>query len=154
MDLARASHPSDDTGGSQRHACFPGRCERVTNSALPLRSGRCSGVWSACELEQALGLLGARDGEGRAVEQAELNEHRCLIPIDVHGGATFRSAASEDAGRDNEGVGALLERLGVEMPVVQGGMGGGLSGHRLAAAVSAAGGLGTIGILDPGGQRS
>jgi NAD(P)H-dependent flavin oxidoreductase YrpB (nitropropane dioxygenase family) len=39
------------------------------------------------------------------------------------------------------------------MPVVQGGMGGGLSGHRLAAAVSAAGGLGTIGILDPGGLR-
>jgi nitronate monooxygenase len=39
----------------------------------------------------------------------------------------------------------------MEMPVVQGGMGGGLSGHRLAAAVSAAGGLGTIGILDPGG---
>jgi NAD(P)H-dependent flavin oxidoreductase YrpB (nitropropane dioxygenase family) len=37
------------------------------------------------------------------------------------------------------------------MPVVQAGMGGGLAGHRLAAAVSAAGGLGTIGILDPGG---
>jgi nitronate monooxygenase len=48
---------------------------------------------------------------------------------------------------------ALLERLGVEVPVVQGGMGGGLAGHRLAAAVSAAGGLGTIGILDPGGLR-
>ena len=43
----------------------------------------------------------------------------------------------------------LLERLGVELPVVQAGMGGGLSRHRLAAAVSAAGGLGTIGILPP-----
>jgi NAD(P)H-dependent flavin oxidoreductase YrpB (nitropropane dioxygenase family) len=37
----------------------------------------------------------------------------------------------------------------VELPVVQAGMGGGLARHRLAAAVSAAGGLGTIGILPP-----
>jgi NAD(P)H-dependent flavin oxidoreductase YrpB (nitropropane dioxygenase family) len=43
----------------------------------------------------------------------------------------------------------LLERLGVERPVVQAGMGGGLAGHELAAAVSEAGGLGTIGMLDP-----
>jgi nitronate monooxygenase len=43
----------------------------------------------------------------------------------------------------------LLARLGVRVPVVQAGMGGGLSGHRLAAAVSAAGGLGTIGIVAP-----
>lgn len=33
----------------------------------------------------------------------------------------------------------------IEVPVVQAGMGGGLSGHELAAAVSEAGGLGTIG---------
>jgi NAD(P)H-dependent flavin oxidoreductase YrpB (nitropropane dioxygenase family) len=46
-------------------------------------------------------------------------------------------------------VSALLERLGVERPIVQAGMGGGLAGHELAAAVSAAGGLGTIGILAP-----
>ncbi|MGH2392337.1 MAG: NAD(P)H-dependent flavin oxidoreductase [Candidatus Limnocylindria bacterium] len=38
----------------------------------------------------------------------------------------------------------LLERLGVEVPVVQAGMGGGLSGHELASAVSEAGGLGTV----------
>src|SRR5688572_502318 len=44
-------------------------------------------------------------------------------------------------------MGALLERLGLERPVVQAGMGGGLSGHELAASVSAAGGLGTIGFL-------
>jgi nitronate monooxygenase len=44
-------------------------------------------------------------------------------------------------------VSELLERLGVELPVVQAGMGGGLAGAELAAAVSAAGGLGTIGIL-------
>ena len=50
-------------------------------------------------------------------------------------------------------MGALLERLGVELPVVQAGMGGGLAGHQLAAAVSAAGGLGTIGILAPGDLR-
>jgi nitronate monooxygenase len=43
----------------------------------------------------------------------------------------------------------LLEQLGVRLPVVQAGMGGGLSGQRLAAAVSAAGGLGTIGIVAP-----
>jgi nitronate monooxygenase len=37
----------------------------------------------------------------------------------------------------------------VELPVVQAGMGGGLAGHQLAAAVSASGGLGTIGFLAP-----
>jgi nitronate monooxygenase len=46
-------------------------------------------------------------------------------------------------------MGALLERIGVERPVVQAGMGGGLAGAELAAAVSEAGGLGTIGILGP-----
>ncbi len=43
----------------------------------------------------------------------------------------------------------LLERLGIEHPVVQAGMGGGISTAPLAAAVSAAGGLGTIGIVPP-----
>jgi nitronate monooxygenase len=46
-------------------------------------------------------------------------------------------------------VSAPLERIGVELPVVQAGMGGGLATGELAAAVSEAGGLGTIGILDP-----
>jgi NAD(P)H-dependent flavin oxidoreductase YrpB (nitropropane dioxygenase family) len=46
-------------------------------------------------------------------------------------------------------VSGLLERIGVERPVVQAGMGGGISRHELAAAVSEAGGLGTIGILPP-----
>jgi nitronate monooxygenase len=40
----------------------------------------------------------------------------------------------------------LLERLGIEAPIVQAGMGGGLSRHELAAAVSEAGGLGTIAV--------
>lgn len=40
----------------------------------------------------------------------------------------------------------MLERIGVEAPVVQAGMGGGLSRHELAAAVSEAGGLGTIAV--------
>jgi nitronate monooxygenase len=39
-----------------------------------------------------------------------------------------------------------IERLGLEVPVVQAGMGGGLSRHELAAAVSEAGGLGTIAV--------
>jgi nitronate monooxygenase len=38
----------------------------------------------------------------------------------------------------------FLDRLGIDAPVVQAGMGGGLSRHELAAAVSEAGGLGTI----------
>ena len=41
---------------------------------------------------------------------------------------------------------SLLERLGVELPVIQAGMGGGISRHELAAAVSEAGGLGTIAV--------
>jgi nitronate monooxygenase len=44
-------------------------------------------------------------------------------------------------------VSALLERIGVELPVVQAGMGGRLARHELAAAVSEAGGLGTLGFL-------
>ena len=48
----------------------------------------------------------------------------------------------------------LLERIGVELPVIQAGMGGGTASHELAAAVSEAGGLGTIGILDSEGLRS
>src|SRR4051794_3817940 len=46
-------------------------------------------------------------------------------------------------------MGAFLEKIGVELPIVQAGMGGGLSRAELAAAVSEAGGLGTIGILAP-----
>jgi NAD(P)H-dependent flavin oxidoreductase YrpB (nitropropane dioxygenase family) len=41
---------------------------------------------------------------------------------------------------------SLLESLGVSAPVIQAGMGGGLSRHELAAAVSEAGGLGTIAV--------
>ncbi len=40
----------------------------------------------------------------------------------------------------------FLQRVGIELPVVQAGMGGGLSRHELAAAVSEAGGLGTIAV--------
>jgi nitronate monooxygenase len=47
----------------------------------------------------------------------------------------------------------LLARIGVELPVVQAGMGGGLASHALAAAVSEAGGLGTIGIVGPARLR-
>jgi nitronate monooxygenase len=43
----------------------------------------------------------------------------------------------------------FLESLGIESPVVQAGLGGGLSRHELAAAVSEAGGLGTIAVLGP-----
>jgi nitronate monooxygenase len=43
-------------------------------------------------------------------------------------------------------VPSLLDRLGIAAPVVQAGMGGGLSRHELAAAVSEAGGLGTIAV--------
>ena len=42
---------------------------------------------------------------------------------------------------------SLLDRLGIELPVVQAGMGGGLAGPELAAAVSESGGLGTLGML-------
>jgi nitronate monooxygenase len=51
-------------------------------------------------------------------------------------------------------MGEFLERIGVELPVLQAGMGGGLSGSKLAAAVSEAGGLGTIGILGPDELRA
>lgn len=50
-------------------------------------------------------------------------------------------------------MGAFTERIGFERPVVQAGMGGGLDGADLAATVSEAGGLGTIGILAPDALR-
>lgn len=43
----------------------------------------------------------------------------------------------------------LVERLGLELPIAQAGLGGGLAGAALAAAVSRAGGLGTVAILPP-----
>jgi nitronate monooxygenase len=48
----------------------------------------------------------------------------------------------------------LLESLGVDLPVVQAGMGGGIARYQLAAAVSEAGGLGTIGLLHPPAMRA
>ena len=48
----------------------------------------------------------------------------------------------------------LLERIGVDLPIFQAGMGGGTAAHELAAAVSEAGGLGTIGTLAPADLRS
>jgi len=56
-------------------------------------------------------------------------------------------------GRDPEIATAAIERLGIESPVVQAGMGGGVARHELAAAVSEAGGLGTIGTLEPARLR-
>jgi len=43
----------------------------------------------------------------------------------------------------------LLERLGVKVPIVQAGMGGGLTSPELAASVSEAGGLGTLALTPP-----
>ncbi|MBF6329232.1 nitronate monooxygenase [Nocardia transvalensis] len=47
----------------------------------------------------------------------------------------------------------LLDRLRLDVPVAQAGMGGRLAGARLAAAVAAAGGLGTLGLLPSGELR-
>jgi nitronate monooxygenase len=47
----------------------------------------------------------------------------------------------------------LLDRLRLDVPVAQAGMGGGLAGPELAAAVAAAGGLGTLGLLPPAELR-
>lgn len=48
----------------------------------------------------------------------------------------------------------LLDRLRLEHPVIQAGMGGGISGAELAGAVSAAGGLGTVGTVPPPSLRA
>src|SRR6478609_7174873 len=47
----------------------------------------------------------------------------------------------------------LLDRLSLNVPVCQAGMGGGLAGPELAAAVAAAGGLGTLGLAPPDDLR-
>ncbi|HEX2892948.1 MAG TPA: nitronate monooxygenase [Marmoricola sp.] len=48
----------------------------------------------------------------------------------------------------------LLDRLRLEVPVFQAGMGGGIAGPELAGAVAAAGGLGTLGLTGPGNLRT
>lgn len=47
----------------------------------------------------------------------------------------------------------VLDRLQLDVPVLQAGMGGGVSGARLASAVAAAGGLGTLGLSSPKSLR-
>jgi nitronate monooxygenase len=47
----------------------------------------------------------------------------------------------------------LLDRLRLDVPIAQAGMGGGLAGPALASAVAAAGGLGTLGLLPPAELR-
>ena len=44
---------------------------------------------------------------------------------------------------------SILEVLGVEKPIIQAGMGGGVARHELAVAVSESGGLGTIAVQGP-----
>lgn len=44
---------------------------------------------------------------------------------------------------------SILDRIGVERPIFQAGMGGGVARHELAVAVSEAGGLGTIAVQGP-----
>src|SRR4051812_20701763 len=46
-------------------------------------------------------------------------------------------------------AGKFAADVGLQAPVVQAGMGGGVAGGELAGAVSRAGGLGTVGIMPP-----
>jgi nitronate monooxygenase len=48
----------------------------------------------------------------------------------------------------------VLDRLRIDVPVLQAGMGGGVSGAALAGAVAAAGGLGTLGLASPATLRA
>ncbi|HEX4837785.1 MAG TPA: nitronate monooxygenase [Solirubrobacteraceae bacterium] len=47
------------------------------------------------------------------------------------------------------GTSSFPDEIGIECPVVQAGMGGGVASGELAGAVSAAGGLGTVGMMAP-----
>jgi nitronate monooxygenase len=49
---------------------------------------------------------------------------------------------------------SLLERLGLEHPIVGAGLGGGLSRARLTTAIGEAGGLGQLGIMPPAMMRA
>lgn len=48
----------------------------------------------------------------------------------------------------------LIDRLHLDVPILQAGMGGGVSGPRLAGAVAMAGGLGTLGLTSPSRLRA
>ncbi|MFL6109073.1 MAG: nitronate monooxygenase, partial [Marmoricola sp.] len=47
----------------------------------------------------------------------------------------------------------FITRIGIRFPILQAGMGGGIAGADLAAAVTAAGGLGTLGMGSPSGMH-
>src|SRR5207248_2280700 len=90
---------------------------------------------------------GRRDHDGGAVDRAR---DRLRHPLRADAAAVGGGGAAARALRGSRPGGmtrALLERLGVELPIVQAGMGGGIAGSELAAAVSEAGGLGTIGNM-------
>lgn len=59
------------------------------------------------------------------------------------------AGASDHGGVPSMRLVDFLKRMGLEMPVVQAGMGGGVAGGELAGAVSACGALGTVGIAPP-----
>jgi nitronate monooxygenase len=61
------------------------------------------------------------------------------------------AVGAHPSGRQDRGalVHDFLDRIGLELPVVQAGMGGGIAGPDLAVAVSDAGGLGTLGMSSP-----
>lgn len=59
------------------------------------------------------------------------------------------SAADQAADVPSLGLVDFLKQIGLELPVVQAGMGGGVSGGDLAGVVSASGALGTVGMAAP-----
>src|SRR5690349_24899520 len=66
-------------------------------------------------------------------------------PFFMNGGQAYPAGHQEFSRRRSMTNSALLRRLGIELPIVQAPMGGGPSTPELVAAVSNAGGLGSLG---------
>jgi nitronate monooxygenase len=68
--------------------------------------------------------------------------------VDVPGAPASRIPAHAGAALQASGLRSLSLRGATLLPIVQGGMGVGVSAHRLAGSVAAEGGIGTISAID------
>lgn len=148
------------------HAAHSGRVECPFLPAVARYSGYFEGGASICGPSgEVLALRTREEGPGWAIADVTPRRERTLaVP---HGFWLQRRGAPAALGWAYQNpIGArryrmllerrgavrrmtVLERPGVPMPVVQAGLGGGLSRHELAAAVSDAGGLGPSPMTEP-----
>jgi nitronate monooxygenase len=118
---------------------------RLLSSVGSTRSHACVARWAWSDLSRVCpDLYGISDVNRRS------RTLPCQRPIAVRPAPWECNRACSVPGMRPSGSGSsFLDEIGMECPVVQAGMAGGVAGGELAGAVSAAGGLGTVGMMAP-----